>query len=165
MSKHSLLTIETNCALGQYWASAEKSGANFMAYIEKRTHASGKITYRACIRLNGAPDISESFPTRWQAKEWSAKMESDVRQGRYFGSQTSKERTFDDLLNRYLTQEAPQKSFEKYKKQLLWWKRHLKDFYLCNITSSTISEVKEQLLKEKTPRRGPLDPNLRLIGT
>jgi len=123
-----------------------------MAYIEKRTHASGKITYRARIRLNGAPDISESFPTRRQAKEWSAKMESDVRQGRYFGSQTSKERTFDDLLNRYLTQEAPKKSFEKYKKQLLWWKRHLKDYYLCNITPATISELKEQLLKEKTPQ-------------
>lgn len=62
-----------------------------MAYIEKRTYLSGKITYRVCIRLNGSPDISESFPTRRAAKEWSAKMEADVRQGRYFGRVESKQ--------------------------------------------------------------------------
>src|SRR5579862_44484 len=123
-----------------------------MAYIEKRIHASGTITYRARIRLNGSPAISESFPTRREAKEWSAKMESDVRQGRYFGRAESKERTFDDLINRYLAQKAPKKSFEKYNKQLLWWKRRLKDYYLCNITPAVISELKEQLLTEKTPR-------------
>ncbi len=125
-----------------------------MAYIEKRTHPSGRITYRARIRLNGSSPISESFPTRRAAKEWSSKMEADVRQGRYFGRQTSKEHTFEDLLDRYLEPGIIQnkKSFEKYKKQLFWWKKHLKEYYLCNITPSIISELKELLLKEKTPR-------------
>ncbi len=125
-----------------------------MAYIEKRTHASGKTTYRARIRLNGAPDISESFPTRREAKEWSAKMEADVRQGRYFGRSESRERTFSDLVDRYIRQEAPKisKGFKKCKMQLLWWNAHLKNYYLCHITPSTISELKGKLLKENTPR-------------
>ncbi len=41
-----------------------------MAVIQKRTHLSGKTTYRARIRLKGFPDLSESFPTRREAKEW-----------------------------------------------------------------------------------------------
>lgn len=126
-----------------------------MAYVEKRAHISGKVTYRARVRVNGAPDISESFPTKREAKEWSSKMEAEIRQGRYFGRTESKERTFADLLDRYFKMECVSKSasFRKYKKQLLWWKKHLNDYYLCSITPSVISELKEKLLKEKTPRQ------------
>lgn len=124
-----------------------------MAYIEKRTRASGKITYRVRIRLSGAPDLSETFPTRREAKEWSSKMEAEVRQGRYFGRKESKERTFAELIDRYLERECHSKSFSKYKLQLLWWKKHLSGYYLCHITPSVISEIKEQLLKEETPRK------------
>ncbi len=125
-----------------------------MAYIEKRIHTSGKITYRVRIRVNGAPNISESFPTRRAAKEWADKMEAEVRQGRYFGTEERKERTFAELADRYLAQENPSnsKSFYKCRIQILWWKEHLKDYYLCRITSSMISEIKEELLKEKTPK-------------
>ncbi len=130
-----------------------------MAYIEKRVHPSGTITYRARIRLNGSPDLSESFPTRREAKEWSSKMEADVRQGRFFGRTESKERTFADLIDRYLERDLQHKTFLKYKKQLLWWKKHLKNYYLCHITSSVISELKEQLLKEGTPRRTLRSPS------
>ena len=149
-----LLTIETNCALGHHWASVEKSRGYFMAYIQKRVHPSGKTTYRARIRLSGSPDLSESFPTRREAKEWSSKMEADIRQGRYFGRTESKECTFADLIERYLERGFHNypKSFLKYKMQLLWWKKHLKDYYLCHITPSVISELKERLLKEETPR-------------
>jgi len=125
-----------------------------MAYIEKRVHSSGKVTYRARIRVIGSPDISESFPTRRAAKEWSDKMEAEVRQGRYFGSEERKERTFAELADRYLLQENPSnsKSFHKCKIQILWWKDRLKGYYLCRITPSMISQVKEELLKEKTPQ-------------
>jgi hypothetical protein len=66
----------------------------YMASIQKRVHPSGTITYRVRIRLSGSPLISESFPTRREAKEWASKMEADVRQGRYFGKAESKEHTF-----------------------------------------------------------------------
>ena len=125
-----------------------------MACIEKRTHSSGKITYRVRIRVNGSPNISESFPTRRAAKEWADKMEAEVRQGRYFGTEERKERTFTEVADRYLAQENPSnvKSFHKCRIQILWWEERLKDYYLCRITSSMISEIKEELLKEKTPK-------------
>lgn len=140
------------------WATSGSVRKNqettFVAYIEKRIHTSGKITYRVRIRVNGAPNISESFPTRRAAKEWADKMEAEVRQGRYFGTEERKERTFAELADRYLAQENPSnsKSFYKCRIQILWWKEHLKDYYLCRITSSMISEIKEELLKEKTPK-------------
>jgi integrase len=126
-----------------------------MAYIEKRTHSSGNTSYRVRIRMNGAPGISESFPTRREAKEWASKMEADVRQGRYFGRSESKERTFADLVERYQQQKYPTnpKSFHKCKVQLFWWNKHLKDYFLCNITPAVISELKDLLLKEFTPRK------------
>ena len=125
-----------------------------MACIEKRVHSSGAITYRVRIRVMGSPNISESFPTRRAAKEWADKMEAEVRLGRYFGRTESKERTFAELADRYLSQENPSnsKSFHKCKIQILWWKDRLKDYYLCRITSSIISEFKDELLKEKTPK-------------
>jgi hypothetical protein len=46
-----------------------------MAYIEKTTHALGRITYHAHVRLHESSAISESFPTRRAEKEWSSKME------------------------------------------------------------------------------------------
>jgi len=126
-----------------------------MAYIQKRIHPSGTITYRVRIRINGSPDMSETFPTRREAKEWTLKMESAIRQGRYFGKRECKERTFADLCDRYISKELPKnpQSYKKLEKQLLWWKAHLKDYYLCHITSSMISELKDKLLEEKTPRK------------
>lgn len=141
-----------------YWATSgsvrKNQGVTFMAYIEKRTHTSGKITYRVRIRVNGSPNISESFPTRRAAKEWADKMEAEVRQGRYFGTEERKERTFTEVAERYLAQENPSnvKSFHKCRIQILWWQERLKDYYLCRITPSLISEIKEELLKEKTPK-------------
>lgn len=124
-----------------------------MAYIEKRTHPSGKFTYRARIRVRGAPALSESFSTRRDAKAWSDKMEADIRQGRYFGRTENKERTFAQLVDRFIEQEIPKKrkSYAKCKVKLLWWKAHLKDYFVCHISSSIIADLKELLLKEKTP--------------
>ncbi len=103
----------------------------------------------------GSPNISESFPTRRAAKEWADKMEAEVRQGRYFGRTESKERTFAELVDRYIEQQVPSnpKSFKKCIVQLQWWNKHFKDYYLCAITPAVIAEVKELLIKEVTPRK------------
>ena len=126
-----------------------------MACIEKRVHSSGSVTYRVRIRVMGSPNISESFPTRRAAKEWADKLEAEVRQGRYFDRTENKERTFAELVDRYIQQEVPgnPKSFKKCIIQLLWWNRHLKDYYLCAITPAVIAEIKEFLIKEVTSRK------------
>lgn len=132
-----------------------------MAYIQKRQHPSGEVTYRARIRLKGAPEMSESFPSRKKAKEWAARMEAEIKAGRYFGKEEHKERTFGEFIDRYIEMELPKnpKAFSKLKMQLTWWKKQLKDYFLCHITPSMVAGLKDKLLSESTPRGGLRSPS------
>lgn len=132
-----------------------------MAYIEKRKHPNGKITYRARVRQAGSPDLSASFPTRTQATKWGQKMEAEVRGGRYFGREETKERTFAEFIDRYIEKELT-KNPETYKKQLTllaWWKLHLGRYFLCHITPSMIAELRDRLMVEKTRFGTPRTPS------
>lgn len=132
-----------------------------MAYIQKREHSSGVTTYRVRIRVKGSPEISESFPTRKLAKKWADRMEAEVRKGRYFGKDEYKERAFGEFIDLYIKKELPKnsKSQRKLTMQLLWWKKHLKDYFLCHITPPMIAQLKDNLLSEKTPRGGLRSPS------
>lgn len=125
-----------------------------MAYIEKMTHASGRVTYRARVRQKGFPDKSQCFPTRKEATAWGKRMEADIRAGRYFGREEAKERTFAEFIDRYIEKELPKNPKEEKKNtyRLSWWKKHLGKYYLCHITSSMISELRDKLMTEKTPK-------------
>lgn len=48
----------------------------------EKTTSPGEVTYCARIRLKGAPEMSESFLNRKKAKEWAARMESEIKAGR-----------------------------------------------------------------------------------
>lgn len=125
-----------------------------MAYIEKRKHKSGKISYRARVRQAGSPDVSQSFNTRREATNWSQRMEAEIRAGRYFGRDESKEKKFADFADRYIEKELPKnpKAYQKQKMMMLWWKAHLASYYLCHITPSMIAELRDNLLSETTSR-------------
>jgi len=55
-----------------------------MAYIQKRKHSSGAFSYRARIRIKGAPEMSETFSSKRKASEWAFRMESEIKAGRYW---------------------------------------------------------------------------------
>jgi len=114
-----------------------------MAYIEKRKSPNGNFTYRARVRQAGSPDISSTFPTRTQALKWSQRMESEIRAGRYFGREESKEKTFAEFIDRYIEKELPKNPnfYTKQKMHLLWWKSHLGKYFLCHVTPSLIAEL------------------------
>jgi hypothetical protein len=101
------------------------------------------------------PDQSATFATRSQAKIWAQKMESEIRQGRYFPKQEDKERTFSDLVDRYIEKELPKKpkSLAKQRSQLLWWKKYLGSYFLCHISPSMLVELRDRLLEEITVRK------------
>lgn len=125
-----------------------------MAYIQKRQHPNGNMTYRARVRISGMPDKSATFATRSQAKLWAQKMEAEIRQGRYFPKQEDKERTFGEFIDRYIEKELPKKpkSLVKQTSQLLWWKKHLGAYFLCHISPSMLAELRDRLLEETTCR-------------
>ena len=128
-----------------------------MANIQKRINADGSIGYRVRVRISGMPMKTATFPTRNQAKVWAQKMESEIRDGRYFPKQDDKEKTFEDLVDRYINNELIKKpkSFQKQSSQLNWWKKHLGKYFLCHISPSMIASLRDQLLLEQT-RRGCL---------
>lgn len=124
-----------------------------MAYIEKRTHPNGNVTYRVRIRQKGAPALSASFPVRRQAVVWAQRMEAEVRAGRYFGLEEGEEKTFSQFIDRYIEKELPKnpKGFFKQKALLSWWRTHLGEYFLCRITPSLIASLRDTLMSEKTP--------------
>ncbi len=126
-----------------------------MAYIEKRIHASGKISYRARVRQAGAPDVSTTFRTRAEAVKWSQRMESEIRAGRYFAREEDRKKTFAQFIDRYIEKELPKNptAYAKQKMLLTWWKSQLGPYYLCHITPPMIAELRDKLLSETTRRK------------
>lgn len=107
-----------------------------MASIQKRKKANGEYSYRVRIRVEGAPFTTKTYPTRKEALAFARRMESEIRAGRYFGRQESKERTFSEFIDRYIESELPRNPiiFDKQSKQLRWWQKHLGDYFLSHLT-------------------------------
>ncbi len=125
-----------------------------MAYIETRRHPDGSKTYRVRIRRKGMPDKSETFFCKSKAQAWGRKKEAEVCDKRHFPRKEDEERTFADLIDKYIGVELPKKpkSYKKQSMQLLWFKRQLGDYFLVYITTPMIAELRDKLLSEKLPR-------------
>jgi integrase len=126
-----------------------------MATIEKIKKANGKYSYKVRIRIEGAPHITESFPTKKEAVNFERRMEAEIRAGRYFGREKDKEIKFSEFIDRYIEKELPKnpKAYAKQKMLLTWWKSKLGNYFLCHITPSLIVELRDLLMSEKTSRK------------
>ncbi len=67
-----------------------------------RKHPSGKITYRARVRLPGQPTISKSFRTKTEAKAWGQRIEASIREGNRLPGGEARKHSFTDLVTRYI---------------------------------------------------------------
>ncbi len=76
-----------------------------MAMIEKR---GGR--WRARIRLNGQ-DLSETFRSKMEAKAWSARMESEILDGK---RGAIPDKSLADLLKRYLAEVSIKKDGHRW---------------------------------------------------
>jgi integrase len=112
-----------------------------MASIEKRVAKDGKTSYRVKVRLKGFPPETASFERVTDAKQWAAKIESDIRAGRHFGQ--SKRHTFNDLADEY-------ESHAKDLDRLNYWREVFGEDSLDTITPARISKQRDKLLSEET---------------
>jgi integrase len=132
-----------------------------MASIEKRTSTStGKVSYRALVRLRGYPPQSATFARKTDASKWVQDTESAIRKGRYFKKSEARKRTLQELIDRYKETVLPTKPKSAYEQsnQLDWWAEQLGHYYLADITTPVISETKDKLLRTPTKhgkRRSP----------
>jgi integrase len=127
-----------------------------MATFVEQPGKSGSVRYRVIVRLRGCPVQSATFTRKTDAKRWAAKIETELRERRHFGSAEAKKHTLAELIDRYLRDSFQHKprSFKKQKSQLDWWKRELGVYRLSDLTPALISEKKAKLLAPYTDARG-----------
>ena len=132
-----------------------------MANIEERTKTDGSTVYRVKVRLKGHPTQSASFKRKTDAKKWLQNTESAIREGRHFKTTEAKRHTFGEMIGRYRKNILPQKSevmqTEQYR-QLEWWNEQLENLLLADVTSNSISELRDQLRTENGPKGKPRSP-------
>lgn len=118
-----------------------------MATIEKRTTSDSKTTYRVKVRVKGFAPESASFDRLTDAKDWSKKIESDMKAGRHFGQ--SKRHTFNDLADEY-----QQHAIDPVR--LDYWRGVFGPDLLSAITPARIAKERDKLLSEETQRYATL---------
>jgi integrase len=127
-----------------------------MATIQKRKLSNGQHSYRVMIRTNdGLGDVSKTFPTHGEAKDWGIQQEALRRQGLYFPEQIKKKHTLGDLIDRYIELILPckPKNARDTLRQLAWWKEKLGTCTLNHLTPDVLAKYRKELL-EGTTRYG-----------
>ncbi len=126
-----------------------------MANIQKRISKTGKVSYRALIRLKGHPPESATFARKTDASRWVQATEAAIREGRYFKKSEARRRTLAELIDRYKKSVLPTKPKSAYEQsyQLDWWAQELGELFLSDVTSAVLSEAKDKLLAS-TSKRG-----------
>ena len=135
-----------------------------MPTIESRIASNGAITYRAKVRVKGAPQVSASFARKTDAAKWGRATEVAIREKRYFKNSAAKRYTLADAIDRYVREVLPRKprtaKFQMH--QLAWWRKELGHLLLADVTASVISEARAKLLSQPgrdKRTRGPATAN------
>lgn len=126
-----------------------------MATIQKRKKKDGTVTYTATIRVKGYPTINATFEKLTSARAWIAQHEPLMKEGRHITDYEAKKHTLNDLIDRYIRVELPKRKptdHQKYKMQLAWWSKHIGKYLLSKITPALLSECKELLITEESPK-------------
>lgn len=135
-----------------------------MAHIEKRTAASGKITYRAKVKVRGNPQRTASFEKLADARAWATSLETDMRLGRYGHDMLARKYTAREMIERYIKTVLTTKTdnagtIAAQRRQLEWWARRLNEVRLINLTPFLINDCKDELLAGGRVRRSPATVN------
>jgi site-specific DNA-cytosine methylase len=122
-----------------------------MAALEKRESASGKVTYRAKVRLSGFPPQTATFERLTDARKWIQDTESAIRDGRYFKTAKAKRHSAVEMITRYRKDILAHKtnSTENQKHYLEWWEGELKAYSVADVTSDIIAKARTKLIGKK----------------
>ncbi len=132
-----------------------------MANIQKRLTKNGKKTYRVQVRIKGYPAQTATFEKRHDAKRWAQQTEAAIREGRHFKTSEAKKHTLNDLIERYSADFLPNypNNAKDKRYQLAWWKQKIGKYLLADITPALISEYKDKLSQEITPKGTKKSPS------
>ena len=127
----------------------------FMGTIEERiSNNDGNITYRAKVRIKGAPAQSATFSRKTDAKRWIQKTETDIREGRHLRQAKSQRNTVSDVIERYLSilqQDNPKRAKDVIR-LLNWWKNEIGYYYLSDLNKDIFIKARQNLQKQNRER-------------
>lgn len=123
-----------------------------MASIFKRKNANGKSVWRAVIRIKGYPTVCDHFERKQEAEDWAQDIEREIKAGRFKFDQHKKFRTFQELVDRYVTDGALEhhRSAEDTIRHLNYWKSRLGKYGLVHITPELLGNERRLLLDTPT---------------
>ncbi len=131
-----------------------------MASIQKipSTKVGGKDAYRVQLRIKGYPAQSETFPTKQEAKEWAASIETAIREGKHFPHAAAKRTTFDAVAKDYsetVLAEFGERERATRLRHLDWWAKQFAGLSLAQLTTDRISRARDTLVSETFTRGKP----------
>ncbi len=126
-----------------------------MGTIEERiSNNDGDITYRAKVRIKGAPAQSATFSRKTDAKRWIQKTETDIREGRHLNQAKSRKNTVSDVIERYLSileQDNPKRA-KDVTRLLNWWNNEIGYYYLSDLNKGIFIKARQHLQKQNRER-------------
>ena len=125
----------------------------YMATIEKRTLDNGDTSYRVKIRLKGYPTQTATFKRVTNAKNWVTSTEAAIKEGRHFKTAAAKKHTFSEMIDKFLAGSTFTKEQKEHQvMHLNRWRDELGVYTLADVTPDLITEIKDKLLSEITPK-------------
>jgi integrase len=131
-----------------------------MPTIESRITASGKLHYRAKIRLPSCPPESRTFASRKAAQTWAQQTEAALREQQQ-APQTHRH-SVREMISRYREQTLPNVTpgTARWREaHLRWWESRLGHLPLGALTPAHLAECRDDLARSRGPRttRGYLE--------
>lgn len=126
-----------------------------MGTIEERiSNNDGEVTYRAKVRIKGAPSQSATFSRKTDAKRWIQKTETDIREGRHLKQAKSQKNTVEDVIERYLAilEHDNPKRAKDVTRLLNWWKDEIGYYYLVDLNKDIFIKARQKLQKQNRER-------------
>lgn len=123
-----------------------------MATIEKRPTADGNMTYRVKVRMKGHRPQTATFATRSDARKWASKIETEIREHRYFPIAASQQHTLSELIDRYSKHHLTRKRVAAQQaQQLHWWQTQLGHLPLADVSPALLIQQREALAETRSP--------------
>jgi integrase len=122
--------------------------------VQKRVKSDGKATYRAIVRVKGAPTRTASFSTLAEARKWRDREATRLRTEKHFPEEVASNKTVADAIQEWRSRVAPKlKDGAKPSKLLDFWHEEIGHVVLRELRPSRIGQLRDQLAGDTT-RRG-----------
>lgn len=117
-----------------------------------KVHTKDGVCHQVRIRRKGFKLKYKTFKSLTKAQEWMERIDKEISSGRCDFKLINKQYTFGEVIDRYIKNVLPNKAPKcqiDQGIQLNWWKGKLGKLYISNISSSAISQCKDELLKSR----------------